>query len=60
MPRDIPAILQELDILAETLSSFSYIKDASDLRNLTDMIRSGGVIEQRIRKVSVIDSSIED
>ena len=56
MARDIPDILQELDSLAESLASFSYIKDSSDLRNLTDMIRSGGKIEQRVRKVAVIPS----
>lgn len=57
MARELNEILQELNGIAENLENFEYIKEASDLRNLLDMIRTGGTISQRVRKVSAQDSS---
>lgn len=60
MAREVNEILQELNIIAQDLEHFDYIKEASDIRNLSDMIRTGGTISQRVRKVSAQDSSIKN
>lgn len=60
MSREINEILHELNSLAANLETFDYLKEASDLRNLTEMIRTGGKISQRIRKVGVQESSQEE
>lgn len=52
MAREINEILQELKSVADNLEELEYVKEASDLRNLTDMVRTGGKIERRVRKVS--------
>jgi len=52
MARELNEILQELNTVAESLDVLDYTREASDLRNLSDMIRTGGKISQRIRKVS--------
>ena len=59
MAREINEILQELNHLAQDLEHFDYIKEASDLRNLSDMIRTGGTVHQRVRKVAQ-DSSTQN
>lgn len=58
MARELNEILRELDSVAANLEDLDYVREASDIRNLSDMIRTGGKIEQRVRKVSAQDSSI--
>jgi hypothetical protein len=60
MSREIHEILHELNSLAASLETFDYLKEASDLRNLTEMIRTGGQISQRVRKIGAQESSKEE
>jgi len=55
MPRELDAILQELETLANDLDSLEYVREASDLRSLSSSVRTGGEI--RVRKVVSEDSS---
>lgn len=70
LSRPLDEILQELISLAKKLESLHYIKESSDLYNLSDMIRTSGTenpTQQRVRKVStqvvfknrVIESEID-
>ena len=50
--RELSEILFELHQLSTTLESQQYIREASDLRNVYDMIRTGGGVTQRFRKTA--------
>lgn len=54
MPREINEILRELNDIAENLDSLAYVHEASDLRSMTETVRTGGTVELRVRKARVL------